>query len=120
MREIRPSGSEGGGSELNRSSLPLSKACRSRKPRQYARGPEAAIMTDRGARVRTLRLHVIVALGSIMVLIVVNFLTTPAYPWWIYVLMAWMPLVAVHAAWALELFGGGRERRRDTEAERKR
>jgi hypothetical protein len=62
-------------------------------------------MIDRAGRLRSLRLHVIVALGMLMVLIVVNVLTTPANPWWIYVLMAWMPLVAIHTAWAMELFG---------------
>ena len=62
-------------------------------------------MSDRIARMRALRLHVIVALGTLMVLIVVNVIATPAYPWWIYVLMAWMPLVAIHTAWAMELFG---------------
>ena len=66
---------------------------------------EHTAVSDRAARLRTLRLHVVVALGSLMVLIAVNFLTTPAYPWWIYVLMAWMPLVAIHTAWAMELFG---------------
>ena len=77
-------------------------------------------MTDRATRVRTLRLHVIVALGTLLVLIAVNFLTTPAYPWWIYVLMTWMPLVALHTAWAMELFGSRRDDHRDTEAQRKR
>jgi hypothetical protein len=62
-------------------------------------------VSDRIARMRALRLHVIVALGTLMVLIVVNVIATPAYPWWIYVLMAWMPLVAIHTAWAMELFG---------------
>jgi hypothetical protein len=62
-------------------------------------------MTNRSGRLRTLRLHVIAALGTLMVLIVVNVITTPAYPWWIYVLMVWMPLVAIHTAWAMELFG---------------
>jgi len=62
-------------------------------------------VSDRTARMRALRLHVIVALGTLMVLIVANVITTPAYPWWIYVLMAWMPPVAIHTAWAMELFG---------------
>jgi hypothetical protein len=74
----------------------------------------------RAARIRALRLHVIVALGTLLVLIVVNFLAMPAYPWWIFVLMAWMPLVAIHTAWAMELFGSSKDNHRDTEAQRKR
>jgi len=76
-------------------------------------------VNDRATRVRTLRLHVIVALGTLLVLIVVNFLTTPAYPWWIYALMAWTPLVAIHTAWAMELFGSRKADHGDTEAQRK-
>lgn len=74
----------------------------------------------RAAHIRALRLHVIAALGTLLVLIVANFLTTPAYPWWIYALMVWMPLVAIHTAWAMELFGGSKDSHRDAEARRRR
>ncbi|MBL8837556.1 MAG: hypothetical protein JNL66_15000 [Alphaproteobacteria bacterium] len=67
-------------------------------------------------RVRSLRLHIIVALGALLVLIPLNLFTTPRNPWWLYVLMAWMPLIAGHAAWAMGMFGNGN--RRDTEAPR--
>jgi hypothetical protein len=76
-------------------------------------------VTERTDRLRTLRLHVIVALGALMVLIVVNFLTMPQYPWWIYVLMVWMPAVAIHTAWAMELFGSKQGNRSGTETQRK-
>jgi len=59
----------------------------------------------RAARVRGLRRHIVVALGTLLVLIPLNLLTTPRNPWWIYVLMAWMPLIAIHTAWAMELLG---------------
>lgn len=62
-------------------------------------------MTDRAARVRTLRLHILVALAALLVLIPLNLFTTPRNPWWLYVLIAWMPLIAIHTAWAMELFG---------------
>jgi hypothetical protein len=62
-----------------------------------------------------LRLHVIVALGTLLVLIVVNFLATPGMPWWIFVLVAWMPLVAIHTAWAMDLFGSRKESREASE-----
>jgi hypothetical protein len=53
---------------------------------------------------RGLRLHLLVALATTMVLIVVNFLTTPAYPWWMWVAVAWGAPLAVHVAIAMELF----------------
>ncbi len=55
-------------------------------------------------RSRQVRLHVIVALLVLLVLIAVNALTTRSNPWWLWVLMAWMPLVAAHTAWAMGLF----------------
>ena len=58
-------------------------------------------------RRRGLRTHVLVALGTIMVMIVVNVLTTPAYPWWMWVAVAWGAPLAIHVAWAMELFGRG-------------
>jgi Flp pilus assembly protein TadB len=59
----------------------------------------------RAALRRGLRLHVLVALLATMVLIVVNFLTTPGYPWWMWVAVAWGAPLAVHVAIAMELFG---------------
>ena len=53
---------------------------------------------------RGLRLHLLVALTTTMVLIVVNFLTTPSYPWWMWVAVAWGAPLAVHVAIAMELF----------------
>jgi hypothetical protein len=59
---------------------------------------------ERQRRARYVRLHVIVALLSFLVLIAVNALTSNAYPWWLWVLMAWMPIVAAHTAWSMGLF----------------
>ena len=69
-------------------------------------------------RLRALRLHIIVAMGALLVLIPLNLFTTPRNPWWLYALMAWMPLIAGHTAWAMGLFGS-RDNHRDTEAQRK-
>ena len=55
-------------------------------------------------RGRAVRLHVIVALLSLLVLIAINAFTSSRNPWWLWVLMAWMPLVAGHTAWAMGLF----------------
>ncbi len=59
---------------------------------------------ERMRRSRAVRLHVIVALLVLLVLIAVNALTSRGNPWWLWVLMAWMPLVAGHTAWAMGLF----------------
>ena len=56
-----------------------------------------------------MRLHVIAALVTLLVLIAVNALTSSRYPWWLWVLMAWMPLIAVHTAWGMGLFDRNRE-----------
>ena len=50
------------------------------------------------------RRHVLIGLGALLVLIPVNFATNPRYPWWLWVLVAWLPLLAAHAAWAMGLF----------------
>jgi hypothetical protein len=41
-----------------------------------------------------------------MALIVVNFLTTPSYPWWMWVAVAWGAPLAIHVAIAMEIFRG--------------
>ena len=64
---------------------------------------------ERVRRRRSLRLHIIVALFTLLVLIAVNALLTSAYPWWLWVLTAWMPLVAGHTAWAMGLFDRNNE-----------
>jgi hypothetical protein len=64
---------------------------------------------ERMRRARYLRLHVIVALLTLLVLIAVNALTSSAYPWWLWVLMAWMPIVAAHTAWSMGLFDRNKE-----------
>lgn len=73
--------------------------------RQHPAVSAKDIAAARAARMRGLRLHLLFGLGMLMVLILFNMIVTPAYPWWLYGLMAWMPLVAIHAAIAMELFG---------------
>ncbi|MCX7364261.1 MAG: hypothetical protein NTV97_20815, partial [Alphaproteobacteria bacterium] len=58
---------------------------------------------------RSVRLHVIVAMFTLMVLIAVNALFSSRYPWWLWVLMAWMPLIVGHTAWAMGLFKRDKE-----------
>jgi 4-hydroxybenzoate polyprenyltransferase len=64
---------------------------------------------ERMKRARFVRVHVIVALFVLLVLIAVNAFTGSRYPWWLWVLMIWMPLVAGHTAWAMGLFDRNKE-----------
>ena len=66
---------------------------------------------ERMRRARFVRLHVIVALFALLVLIAINALFTAKYPWWLWVLMLWMPLIAAHTAWSMGLFDRNREGR---------
>ena len=61
----------------------------------------------RATRRRGLRTHVLVALGTILVLIAVNAVASPGYPWWMWVAVAWGAPLAIHVAWAMDLFGRG-------------
>ena len=60
---------------------------------------------ERMRRARSVRLHLIVALFSLLVLIALNAATSSRYPWWLWVLVAWMPLITLHTAWGRGLFG---------------
>ena len=64
---------------------------------------------ERLRRRRFVRLHVIVGLFTLLVLIAVNAIFTRAYPWWLWALTAWMPLIAGHTAWSLGLFDRNKE-----------
>ena len=64
---------------------------------------------ERLRRGRAVRLHLIVALFALLVLIAVNALTSSRYPWWLWVLTAWMPLIAIHTAWGMGLLDRKKE-----------
>jgi len=59
---------------------------------------------ERLRRGRPVRLHLIVALPALLVLIAINALFSSRYPWWLWVLTAWLPLIAAHTAWSRGLF----------------
>jgi hypothetical protein len=63
---------------------------------------------ERLRRARLVRLHLIVALFSLMVLIAINGLVSSRYPWWLWALTAWLPLIVGHWAWARGLFDRNR------------
>ena len=64
---------------------------------------------ERLRRGRAVRLHLIVGLFALLVLIAVNALFSSRYPWWLWVLVVWLPLIAGHAAWARGLFDRNRK-----------
>ena len=64
---------------------------------------------ERIRRSRIVRLHLIVALFALLVLIAVNAIFSSRYPWWLWVLIAWAPLIAAHTAWAKGLFDSSRK-----------
>ena len=64
---------------------------------------------ERMRRSRAVRLHLIAALFALLVLIALNALFSSRYPWWLWVLTAWAPLIAGHAAWAKGLFDRNKE-----------
>ena len=59
---------------------------------------------ERLRRARPVRLHLIVALFALLVLIAVNALFSSRYPWWLWVLIVWLPLIIAHTAWSKGLF----------------
>ena len=64
---------------------------------------------ERMRRSRSVRLHVIIALFTLLVLIAANAIFSSRYPWWLWVLIVWMPLIAGHTAWAMGLFDRNKE-----------
>ena len=64
---------------------------------------------ERMRRAGAVRLHLIVALLTLLVLIAVNALFSSRYPWWLWVLTAWLPLIVAHTAWARGLFDRTKE-----------
>jgi uncharacterized membrane protein YdbT with pleckstrin-like domain len=64
---------------------------------------------ERMRRSRSVRLHVIIALFALLVLIAANAIFSSRYPWWLWVVIVWMPLIAGHAAWAMGLFDRSKE-----------
>ena len=59
----------------------------------------------RRRRRRGLLNHMIAYFAVMVVLVPVNLLTTPENPWVVLPMVAWGAPLAVHAAWAMELFG---------------
>jgi len=66
------------------------------------------VSEGRTDRMRTFRLHAMIAMAVLMVSIAANALVSPAYPWWMWLASAWALPLALHWARARELFGAGK------------
>jgi len=64
---------------------------------------------EKQRRARLLRKHVIAAMVTLLVIIPVNFIVSPRNPWWMWVLVVWLPLIVLHTAWAKGLLGRNTE-----------
>jgi 2TM domain len=60
-------------------------------------------------RLRGFLTHLIGYFAVMIVPVAVNFTATPDRPWFVWPLVAWMAPLAVHAAYAMHLFGKPRE-----------
>lgn len=48
--------------------------------------------------------HFIAYFGALVLLVPLNFVTTPDRVWFVYPMVAWMAPLALHTAWAMGLF----------------
>ena len=64
-----------------------------------------SIAALRSRRLRSFRLHLIGYAGVMAVLIAANVFFSPSEPWFVLPLVAWGAPLAIHAAWAMDLFG---------------
>jgi hypothetical protein len=60
---------------------------------------------DLQRRMRGFRLHMIGFAVVIAVLAAINYFVTPEHPWFVLPMVAWGAPLAVHAAYAMGLFG---------------
>lgn len=70
--------------------------------RDAAPDPEAVARARH--RRGTLLNHLIAYFGTMVVLVPLNFLTTPDYPWFLFPLVAWFAPLGLHVAWVMGLF----------------
>lgn len=57
-------------------------------------------------RLRGFGLHLIGYFAVMVVLVPVNFLTTPDEPWFVLPMVGWGSVLALHVAWVMGLFDG--------------
>ena len=59
------------------------------------------------ARLRAFRAHLIGYFAVMAVLVVVNLATGPAHVWFVWPMVGWGGVLAIHTAYAMGLFRGG-------------
>lgn len=55
-------------------------------------------------RLRGFKLHLFVYFLAMAVLVPVNLLTTPEQPWFVWPMVGWGAVLAIHTAWTMGLF----------------
>lgn len=56
---------------------------------------------------RGFRIHLLTYFAVMAALVVVNLATGPTNPWFVWPMVGWGGVLAIHAAYAMGLFGGG-------------
>ena len=64
---------------------------------------------ERVRRGRIVRKHLMVGLLALLVIIPLNFIVSRQYPWWLWALIVWLPLIAAHSMWARGFFDRRKE-----------
>jgi hypothetical protein len=64
---------------------------------------------ERVRRGRIVRKHQMVGLLALLVIIPLNFIVSRQYPWWLWVLIVWLPLIIAHSLWARGVFDRRKE-----------
>ncbi len=58
-------------------------------------------------RLKSFRAHLVAYFAIMAVLFAVNLATGPSNPWFVWPMVGWGGVLAIHAAYAMSLFGGG-------------
>ena len=64
-------------------------------------------LTPAQRRLRGFRLHLIGYFAVCAILVGINLLTDPARAWFVWPMVGWGPILALHVAYVMGLFGGG-------------
>lgn len=57
-------------------------------------------------RLRGFGLHLMGYFAIMIIIVPINFLTTPEDPWFVLPMVGWGSVLALHVAWVMGLFGG--------------
>ena len=58
-------------------------------------------------RLKGFKLHLLAYFAACAVLVVVNLATDRAHVWFVWPMVGWGPVLAIHVAYVMGLFGGG-------------